>query len=82
MNLDEARLLIGADPTDPDWVEAHADGLVATLLPGLMASEDPALAGQIGAPYLSRYRLRFDFPGGKLLLARSNEKGPRTAPRP
>jgi AcrR family transcriptional regulator len=31
----EARLLIGAEPTDPAWVDAHAAGLVATLLPGL-----------------------------------------------
>jgi hypothetical protein len=36
---------------------------------GLMHAEDPALAGQIGAPLLSRYRLRFDFPAGRLLLA-------------
>jgi hypothetical protein len=35
VNAPEARLLTGADPTDPAWVEAHADGLVATLLPGL-----------------------------------------------
>jgi AcrR family transcriptional regulator len=31
----EARLLIGAEPTDAVWVDAHAAGLVATLLPGL-----------------------------------------------
>jgi TetR/AcrR family transcriptional regulator len=35
VNAPEARLLIGAEPTDPAWVEKHADGLVATLLPGL-----------------------------------------------
>ena len=35
VNAPEARLLTGAEPTDPTWVEAHADGLVATLLPGL-----------------------------------------------
>jgi AcrR family transcriptional regulator len=35
VNAPEARLLTGAEPTDPHWVEAHADGLVATLLPGL-----------------------------------------------
>lgn len=35
VNAPEARLLIGAEPTDPAWVEVHADGLVATLLPGL-----------------------------------------------
>jgi TetR/AcrR family transcriptional regulator len=34
VNAPEARLLTGAEPTDPAWVEAHADGLVATLLPG------------------------------------------------
>lgn len=31
----EARLLTGAEPTEPAWVETHAHGLVATLLPGL-----------------------------------------------
>ena len=36
---------------------------------GLIGAEDPALAGQIGAPFLSRYRLRFDFPARRLLLA-------------
>jgi TetR/AcrR family transcriptional regulator len=34
VNAPEARLLTGAEPTDTSWVEAHADGLVATLLPG------------------------------------------------
>jgi AcrR family transcriptional regulator len=34
VNAPEARLLTGAEPTDPAWVETHADGLVATLLPG------------------------------------------------
>jgi hypothetical protein len=34
-----------------------------------MHAEDPKLAGQIGAPFLSRYRLRFDFPAGRLELA-------------
>jgi TetR/AcrR family transcriptional regulator len=34
VNAPEARLLTGAEPTAPDWVERHADGLVATLLPG------------------------------------------------
>jgi AcrR family transcriptional regulator len=34
VNAPEARLLTGAEPTDPAWVEAHAQGLVATLLPG------------------------------------------------
>ena len=39
------------------------------LASGLIGAEDPALAGQIGAPFLSRYRLRFDFPAGRLRLA-------------
>ena len=29
-----ARLLIGAEPTEPTWIEAHAAGLVTLLLPG------------------------------------------------
>ena len=33
VNAPEARLLTGAEPTDPSWVEAHADGLVETFLP-------------------------------------------------
>jgi AcrR family transcriptional regulator len=35
VNAPEARLLTAGEPTDPDWVAAHASGLVATLLPGL-----------------------------------------------
>lgn len=34
VNAAEARLLTGTEPTDPAWVERHAEGLVATLLPG------------------------------------------------
>jgi hypothetical protein len=45
-------------------------GEVAEDLPsGLVHAEDPKLAGQIGAPFLSRYRLRFDFPAARLELA-------------
>jgi AcrR family transcriptional regulator len=40
VNAPEARLLTGAEPTDPAWVDAHAHGLVATLLPGLIGSPD------------------------------------------
>ena len=36
VNAPEARLLTGNEPTEPKWVEAHADGLVGTLLPGLL----------------------------------------------
>lgn len=39
VNAPEARLLTGAEPTDPSWVDAHADGLVAMLLPGLPAAQ-------------------------------------------
>lgn len=35
-------LLTGCEPTDPSWVEQHADGMVATLLPRLaLASGRP-----------------------------------------
>ncbi|HEY2387609.1 MAG TPA: TetR/AcrR family transcriptional regulator [Candidatus Binatia bacterium] len=33
VNAPEARMLTGVDPTSRRWVEAHADALVATLLP-------------------------------------------------
>lgn len=48
---------------------AIAGAVTSDLPAGLMAAEDPALIGQIGAPFLARYRLRFDVPAGVLLLA-------------
>jgi TetR/AcrR family transcriptional regulator len=36
-NAPEVRLLTGRDPNNPNWIGAHADGLVAILLPGLAA---------------------------------------------
>ena len=42
VNAPEARLLTGVEPTDPTWVDSHADGLVATLLPGLAPAGRPA----------------------------------------
>jgi AcrR family transcriptional regulator len=36
VNAPEARLLTGVEPTDATWVDVHANGLVATLLPGLL----------------------------------------------
>jgi hypothetical protein len=48
---------------------SFAGALSENLPAGLMKAEDPALAGQLGAPFLSRWRLRFDFPAGRLLLA-------------
>jgi TetR/AcrR family transcriptional regulator len=35
VNAAEVRLLSGRDPKSPTWIEAHADGLVSILLPGL-----------------------------------------------
>jgi AcrR family transcriptional regulator len=35
VNAAEVRLLTGRDPKSPNWIEAHADGLAAILLPGL-----------------------------------------------
>jgi TetR/AcrR family transcriptional regulator len=37
VNASEVRLLTGRDPDDPTWIDAHADGLVSILLPGLPA---------------------------------------------
>jgi hypothetical protein len=48
---------------------SFAGALSENLPSGLMKAEDPGLTGQIGAPILSRWRLRFDFPAGRLLLA-------------
>jgi TetR/AcrR family transcriptional regulator len=35
VNAPEVRLLTGQDPTKPQWISAHAEALVAILLPGL-----------------------------------------------
>jgi TetR/AcrR family transcriptional regulator len=35
VNASEVRNLTGDEPTDPAWVDAHADDLITTLLPGL-----------------------------------------------
>ncbi len=37
VNAPEVRLLSGQDPCSQKWIDAHADGLVAVLLPGLAA---------------------------------------------
>jgi AcrR family transcriptional regulator len=37
VNAAEVRLLTGRDPKSPTWIDAHADGLVSILLPGLAA---------------------------------------------
>jgi TetR/AcrR family transcriptional regulator len=46
VNAPEARLLTGDEPTDPAWVDSHADGLVATLLPGLTQARALASTSQ------------------------------------
>jgi hypothetical protein len=57
-------------------------GQVALTLPsGLVHAEAPNLAGQIGAPFLSRYRLRFDFTAGRLELAPAAHSSPPAKPR-
>ena len=40
VNAPEFRLLTGRDPKNPTWIDAHADGLVSILLPGLTAGTD------------------------------------------
>jgi TetR/AcrR family transcriptional regulator len=40
VNAPEVRLLTGRDPSSPEWIRAHADGLVAILLPGFVLAED------------------------------------------
>jgi len=47
---------------------SFAGRLDENLPAGLIKAEDPALIGQIGAPLLAHWRLRFDFPTGRLLL--------------
>ena len=48
---------------------SFADTLFRNVPAGLFKSPDPALAGQIGAPLLAAWRLRFDFPRRRLELA-------------
>lgn len=51
-------------------------GQIAEQLPaGLLKTADPSLLGEIGAPLLWAWRVRFDFPANRLLLT-PNEKGP------
>jgi len=49
VNAPEARELTGIEPTDTAWVEAHADGLVATLLPRYRDMDVPRLPPPPGA---------------------------------
>jgi hypothetical protein len=48
---------------------AFAGARFENLPAGLVGAEDPQLLGVIGGSLLSHYRLRFDFPAGRLLLA-------------
>jgi len=45
VNAPEVRLLTGRDPSDPTWIGAHADALVAVLVPGAVRSESPVSPG-------------------------------------
>jgi AcrR family transcriptional regulator len=38
VNAAEVRILTGRDPNDSTWIDSHADGLVAILLPGFAAA--------------------------------------------
>ena len=38
VNAPEVRLLTGQDPKNAVWIDAHANGLVAILLPGFAVS--------------------------------------------
>lgn len=53
---------------------SFAGDLFEQLPAGLLPAAPDGSAGEIGAPVLARYRLRFDFPGGRLSL--THEKGP------
>jgi hypothetical protein len=35
----EVQLLAGRDTRDPEWIDAHAEALVAILLPGLFRND-------------------------------------------
>ena len=58
-----------------------AGALFEDLPSGLVQAEDPQLAGELGAPALRGWRLRFDFPAGRLILtpARPEIATPRGA---
>ena len=54
------------------------DGRLFELLPaGLLNATDTPALGEIGTPVLTSYRVRFDFPAGRLVLAK--EKSPPAA---
>ena len=48
---------------------SFAGGLWENLAAGLTRAESPDVAGVLGGPLLAHYRLRFDFPAGRLLVA-------------
>ncbi|MDE2489125.1 MAG: hypothetical protein KGO51_17170, partial [Alphaproteobacteria bacterium] len=60
---------------------SFASGLYQDLGAGLITPRDPQELGEIGAPVLSHYRVRFDFPAARLLLSPQTERAPAT-PRP
>lgn len=56
---------------------SFAGDLYENLPSGLEAAPDLDADGEIGAPLLARYRLRFDFAHGRLDLAKALSKGAR-----
>ena len=40
VNAAEVRLLTGREPKSPSWIDAHADGMVSILLPGIDTTSD------------------------------------------
>jgi AcrR family transcriptional regulator len=53
VNAPEVRLLTGRDPSTSEWIGAHADALVAVLLPGLRGAD--GLGGQVVSVGTERY---------------------------
>ena len=63
------RLLPGGGARARLAAISFAGRLVTGVPAGLVIGEDPDLGGVIGAPLLAKWRVRFDFPQRRLLLA-------------
>lgn len=55
---------------------SFAGDLYQNVPAGLVTPAAPEELGEIGAPVLAHYRLRFDFPAGRLLLSPATKKAP------
>lgn len=60
---------------------SFAGDLYEALPSGLVTPHDPDELGEIGEPILARYRIRFDFPRSRVLLAPVTKRAP-ASPRP